>query len=904
MTVSVPFSVDIAPNADPARAGTWAWTDVTGDRRKRAAIEIKVGRADEAEQVDASEASVLFNNRHGKFSPRNPAGPWYGKLRANTPLRVRVRASHDTFTRVSATGLGTSDTGQTWTHSNPARWSVDGTAGVVTFPTANIASIAALPGGGAWDCEVTYSARISAVPAGASWVSGALLRYRDGANFIEAYTEFSPGGTISVRVGQCVDNDIQQLSPLTATGLTYAAGTKVWTKAQTLGATVSIKVWIDGTPEPSAWTHSYDARNMFGAGVGLRQWRINGETTPGTMTMTIDDWHVEAIRMAGPVPEWPARWDKSGADCWTPVTATGPLRWLLNNRKVKPKPSPLTRMLTAQNPTGYWRMEDGSTARSASAAISGGAAATVAGGEFGQDDCPGGAASALQLKTAADSYVIGRVTQWRQAQDGYACLAYLRVPVLPAAKTPVMEVAADGYIVRWVIYYGPTAIYVDGFTREGVLAINESWFYELDPTRWMAVQLSADEAAGGIVNWRVIWHQVGTLVSSFRAGSGSFSGTANRINSAIISAPVADTMVSHLWIGRSTSIVTATFRSVSSGYAFETASDRIARVCADAGISALIMPGESEQLGPQKSATTVDVLRESERTDLGVLFEAGAGYGYLPRGARYNAPVGLALNWAGGGLAEAPEPTDDEQRFANSVTVTRDDEGGSALYEDRAHIAKYGFYEQEVSVSLPSDARLNDHAEFRVHLGTVDELRWPRITVNLVKHPELIPAWLACRIGSRITIANPLAQVAGADIDLLLEGWHEIIGEHQWTVELFCSPASPWRAGVWDAATSRYDADTSTLAVARAAVPIGTVQSWTVTTPRWWDQWDNTSLPLRWMVGGEEITVTALTAPNPSTSTIGPFQQTATVTRGVGGVTVNLPAGAAVRLADPVHYAL
>lgn len=67
-----------------------SWVDITGDVRATDAIVITRGRANEASHPDASAMTLKLNNRHGKFSPRNPNSPYYGRIGRNTPIRVYV----------------------------------------------------------------------------------------------------------------------------------------------------------------------------------------------------------------------------------------------------------------------------------------------------------------------------------------------------------------------------------------------------------------------------------------------------------------------------------------------------------------------------------------------------------------------------------------------------------------------------------------------------------------------------------------------------------------------------------------------------------------------------------------------------------------------------------------------
>jgi hypothetical protein len=64
------------------------WVDVTADVYDRDRIAITWGRQDWAAVADTTKCPMTFNNRLGKYSRRNPLGPYYGLLGLNTPVRM------------------------------------------------------------------------------------------------------------------------------------------------------------------------------------------------------------------------------------------------------------------------------------------------------------------------------------------------------------------------------------------------------------------------------------------------------------------------------------------------------------------------------------------------------------------------------------------------------------------------------------------------------------------------------------------------------------------------------------------------------------------------------------------------------------------------------------------------
>lgn len=87
LTCRVEVALGANPAADPA---TWLWQDITQWVRYDPGITINYGRRDESSRVDASSCRLTLDNRGGRFSRRNPYGPWFGLLSKNTPIRVGV----------------------------------------------------------------------------------------------------------------------------------------------------------------------------------------------------------------------------------------------------------------------------------------------------------------------------------------------------------------------------------------------------------------------------------------------------------------------------------------------------------------------------------------------------------------------------------------------------------------------------------------------------------------------------------------------------------------------------------------------------------------------------------------------------------------------------------------------
>jgi hypothetical protein len=282
-------------------------------------------------------------------------------------------------------------------------------------------------------------------------------------------------------------------------------------------------------------------------------------------------------------------------------------------------------------------------------------------------------------------------------------------------------------------------------------------------------------------------------------------------------------------------------------------------------------------MGTQSSATLLDLLRECETADDGVLYDGrGPGLAYVARPVRYNAPVAITVDAAAYQLAAPFAPADDDQRNRNKVKVDRKG-GATATYEDSGGplgTAQIGTYDSSLTLNTDTDDGLLDRAAWEVHKGTVDApYRYPRLNLDLVAMPALVDGWLTAEVSSRVdtlNVASKTVQHPPGDIALLLEGWAEQLAPTAWTVAGNCSPFQPWRVAVIEGGGDgrwRIDSGSSTLAAGAAAG----ATSISVASSNPVEVWSTAAgdYPRDIDVGGVKVTATAVAgATSPQTFTV------------------------------------
>lgn len=888
----LPLHVYIAPGANPAGdPGEWSWEEITDDVRVAEGVEISSGRNDEAARVDAGRCLLSIDNRSGNYSPRNPMGTWYGQLSKNTPLTVRLERGYDVFDRVRASGWGTAtDDVHNWFHSSTSTWTANGSVGQQNAAASNVAAYAVLGGANGYDIETLWSCSIPVVTTGGPMANACLVRYADTSNVYRVFTEFHPAGVLKIAIAETIDGSFDYIATHTL-ATTYTAGQIVWTRCQADGPTIRVRVWLDGSPEPSTWDVSTDEATgvTSGTGVGLYIWRQSSNTNVGAIVTSVQHFETTSTLFTGTVAEWPIRWDQSGNDCVTTVEASGILRRLQQGRGALR--SPLYRQLTGYNPAGYWPMEDESDATAASSAAVNGQSATVLDVTFASDDTLPGAGAVLKLN-GTSSTIRGRVL--RSTGTGFSAMFLMKLPAMPAATTTFIEWGCSGTVKTWRIKGDGASITTEGLDANGTVLTTATNGYGVAPTNWVAYQLEA-VLSGGNISWAMLLHQVGT--TTFYAQTGSEPGTVGAITSFLIpgSAGMTDASVAHVYAGADTlPFVDAGFALVSNGYSGELAADRVQRLCDEEGVRVYVEPGDSQALGRQQTATFLDLLHICEDSDRGVLYERGSSLGYMPYGARVNAEIQTDdFTFTDGHVAEPPEPTDDDQRVRNDITVKRNG-GGETRAADEPHIELNGRYDEAVEVNVASDEQLPDLAGWLLHLGTWDEMRWPRIAFDFARNNGEIGRWHGLmRYGARFTLSDPPAQVAGDELDLIIEGYTQKLGVYSWDVEVSCSPARAWDVAVVD--NSDWRVDTVGSELASGVDSDDTALSVTSDDEHLWTT-DPAEFPFDLTLAGERVTVTAISgASNP---------QTFTVTRSVNGIVMSHAAGTDVRLWTSGHVSL
>jgi len=869
------------------------WTDVSGDVYDRDPVRISHGGADEGSGADVSTCSFTLNNRDGKYSPRNPRSPLYGKIGRNTPVRVSVYGG-ESYVQLDGDPANNVST--------PDHSSLDLSAGLDL--RAEVSIDWRVRGGnqtliGKWDGpgnQRSYMLRVhNSLSTPRTDHRLTLSWSADGTSDTAAFVfmpihtpprRFAVRATLNPTTGVIELFTAPSLDGPWTLGYSHVTTPEI---ATVFNSNLPLKVGPEDSGTNPArrpfigYGHRFEVRNgVNGPVVAAPDFR---NLTPGTTSFTDSAgkvWTVNGTasvsnrhtRFEGEISSWPARWEPSGNDVWVPIEAAGIRRRL--GQGVKALASTLSRAVPGFAPLAYWPMEDGADAVQAYSPIEGVSPLKLSGVDW----------------AIADSLPSSNALPVLAADLGVPILMSGRVPPPPAGSTSwqvrfvyrndepdstlwtfMRILSTSGTVREWFIQSRDAGSRIIGLNADGGTVVETNIATSGDLfNQWVEVRFRCTQN-GGNVDWRVDWQDVGGDAGGF--GS-SFAGTLGPVSevaspSGGYAAALNGMAIGHISVWPTSAELDA-YGGVVTAYSGETANERLERLCEEEGIPAQIGSfGPATAMGPQFPTPLLALLDECEAADGGMLADSreGRAVWYRGRETLYNQSPRLQLDYASGReVSPSLEPVEDDQHIRNDVTRSRPGGSSARVVASEGPLSVLppeqggvGTYDEALTVNVASDDQLPSIAAWSVHLGTWDEARYPVVNMRLHAAPHLIPNVLNLELLDRADILNPPEWVAPGDIRLLVRGYEEYLTLTTWDLSLNCSPAGPWEVGVAGSEASSDNvrntwADTAGSAVAQNVTATETLLPVLTTTGPVWTG-DHFDTPLTLDVGGEHVTVVA-----------------------------------------------
>lgn len=849
----LPIQVDLSLDGS-------TWTDVTEDVRHEQKIRITRGRTDWGQQVDFGRCSLALSNTDGKYSPRNPESPYYGQIGRNTPVRVSVGAGSVAALVPGASGdyIQTPDTAALDIVGDiDIRFDatlVNWVLADYTFASGTVSTRTELIGKSTtsqrswslyvrqgflyleWSTDGTTLQTIAStatipVPASGRLAVRATLDVNNGAS----------GHTATFYTSDSIDGVWAQLGdPVIGVGTTSIFS---GTAALRVGEATNV-LW----DEAIGYIHAAEVRSGIGDPGTVVANPVFSAQASGTTSFADDagrTWSVQGsaeisnrkVRFVGEISSWPPRWDTGGRDVVAEVEASGLMRRLGQGATTTVTRSPMYREFT--NPrrssiVAYWPMEDEESAASLGSAISGHPPLTITGAvtPAAYSDWPASA----PLPTIDTGSL--RVNVPSYTATGFAFLRFfVQVPAAGVVSTQrLLSFTATGTARRWSLYVTTAgSLELEAYDADGATVLNPgaSAFAVNGLKQSIGIELTQN---GANIDWRVF---VLDIDDSTLAGAvaSAVTGTLNAYTFGTVTqlrlgedGAMNGTAVGHLALADSATAYADTTGPLI-GWDGELAASRVHRLGLEENLHSYATRIGDEQMGVQSRSTILDLLRQAEGVDEGILCEQRdiLGLRYVQRRSLYNQLPDLVLDYVGeDGLVAPLDPVEDDQTLANDVTVQR--EGGSSarlaleegVLSTQAPPDGVGLYDVSHTLNLHTDEQPPLHAGWRLHLGTWDELRVPVVSVDLANAPASIDAAAAVDIGSRLQITNPPVWLPPDTLDLMAQGYTEELDQFTWNLAFNCTPAGPYSVafesdGIFD----RADTDGSELVEALDASETG-----------------------------------------------------------------------------------
>ncbi|WP_067470025.1 hypothetical protein [Actinomadura macra] len=876
----MPFPDDPLDIAVELKLGdTWVDIKAAGHVFTEDPITITRGRQDEGARADPATCTLTIDNRDGRYSPRNPLGPYYGLIGRNTPLRVVAGCG--------LVGLVIPPDSLTATATTPDHASLDITGDLDVRVEAHLGW--ALNSGG-------LIGKYAEVGNQRSWVlwledSGALTLYwsTDGANLLSARSTVpvpavgrlavratidvnngAAGRTITFHTAPSIGGTWTQLgATLVQAGTTsifnstspLAVGAALGDSVTGRYVAAELRNGIGGTvvagPDFSAQPAG---TTSFTDGSG-RTWTVNGDAQ-----ITDRD-----VRFYGEVPAWPIRWDTSGTNVWVQIEAAGIMRRL--GQGAKPLRSALYRAITnlqQQFPaTAYWPLEDAPGSTQAASAIPTVAPLRVVGPVSFTGEPSGGTAGGATFDDRGGLY--GRTPA--PATNDWVIVWWLDLPADMGTDTvsPVVQWRTPGSPIatRWDLYTGQAIggkLLLEAARDDNTIVISVGGTTDLrgrGPVQ--VVIVGKDDGTGTGAH---VYVDGVNEINDIAVGDLTTPPTTIGVNTNLTPGLQYSGSVSHLLVTNLAAwslFYTDLMIPAGRGHVGETAGARFVRLTGEEGVPAGLVgdPAGTEPMGPQQPLELLELLGECAEVDAAVLYERRDALGLVmrARAADYNTAPALVLDYHDQ-LAAPLEPDEDDQGTRNDVTVERSGGSSARVTVDEGPLSTQappngvGIYSEQVTLSVADDDQLLPQAGWRAHLGTVDEARYPVARLKLHKHPELAPDVVAADIRSRIHLTGLPAWEPPGTVDLLADGYTETIETRRWWIEYNTVPGSPWRVAVADDATlGRADTAGSALVNPAASGATGLMVA-TRKGPYWTTA--PAELPMDLRLGGEVVGVTAV----------------------------------------------
>lgn len=878
----------------------WEWTDITSDVRYSDRLTTKTGRSDESSSPQPAECSMVLDNTHGNYS-RNVRSKYYPNVRKNVPIRVRLSGFAE-----SIEFPGSDDSYISLDHTSDIdlestvdiRIEIDG-----DLTSENEQAIAHHAGSDIDDVAwllVSGAGRLTAY-FGTSTITDTDAAVSD---------EISRSGRMALRMVMSHDGDTLNVDFYTADhidGSWESAGGDSFDvdSDDTINTPdVPIQLGISGTDDSISYEdydpfagdfYRFELHDDDGmvAGVDASDFSLGDTTIEGLQGHTWDahgNIHAPLTPLfVGYATEWTPSWDTSTNDATVELAAHGVWRRLTQHDQSLP--STLRRELSQRDTTiAYWPWEDGKRAQRFSSVIPGVSAMTISGEiqpskneviessralpKLGNHPRSGGTVPAYNVDRTSHFVFLLSVDD-DDLENSNVPLFLLTTDSDILHSWRVYLVGKEDPQLKFTVHSVPDASdpalseEISGSVRGKTLMVD--LYAEPDGNDIKCGMLTYAERGHDSVGGRADTTYA-PFTPAFRTvyAGGNSTGSFDHItigHLAVLNEPEYGTLITDI------------MRDALSAFAGETATDRMKRLCSNAGVPLATRGSSDVTMGPQRVEKFTDLLEECAEADHGILHDGiDMGLTYVSRDARTSVDPSVTIDGSNNEILPDLEPTDDDKDTVNDQTVTQTDGESRQVTADNGPLSvqAIGRYDDDTELNIDRGSDAQRHAEWLLALGTVEGYRFPEVNDAVHVNPGHADGWATIRPGGRLDITSPQSTFEHFDepsIRLAVQQISHTIDPKRWDIKTQCAPYDPWAVVVVGDSRDDDRSGTARLDTVGAHVDGDADKGDTELTvatevgPLWTR--DDKSMPFEVVVGGAIVTVTKVEgSSSPQTFTV------------------------------------
>jgi hypothetical protein len=777
---------------------TITWTDISPyvDVAK-AGVSITRGASDELSETQPGTASLRLDNADGRFTPGNPASPYYPYVRRNAPIRIGVAIIP---TRSGAAPYPLAMLGDDfddnrinttlWPNSYGGASEVGGRARIPVTPGTSAGYLTARE----WTLAASHlTAKLVTLPAANGSTSAVASMW---VNSTTSGTRL--GWRYNAVNGQISAENQTAFFDGTAVSAAYTPRDYAWLRVRESGGTV----YWESSGDGFGWT----VRRTLATPAWVTSQTVTVEFATARTGGTADyvEWDlVGAVvrpRFYGMVNQFPVDWE--GLVSTVTITCTDLFKRL---NRLPALRSMLAQEILHQDVAGvgdivsaYYPLTEPSGS-AAAGDISGGGCGALAvtqvgsGGalEFGSDGLPDtGDTSATFTPVSATQgkYLTGDLgATFQDNSAAYAQTIELWFKTTTAGRA-ILGMYEPNLDHQYVLALNGSGELVIEHTEAGgtltvynsLRVLNDGQWHHIVHDGYTSKQLYIDGVAGPLTLSVVNTTALRTLHIGGYRGARLFNGQ------------IAHVAINHVtgYIG---SVISADhYEAATTGYSGEPADERIQRLARYAGLSSVTVHGATHDpvasQGPGGSSV-VARMREVEATESARLYAERDYYGlaYQSRDVRYNPdPLSEVFTIDYADLeTRSVQLADDDQKLVNIVEAARPG-GATQRVTAPASILAFGEYEQSLNVLKTSDNSVLDAAYWLVsrYANPGPELR--EVPIEAYTMPNYLDI-LDADISSYFSVYNLPAQAPASTMRVTVEGYTETLKERSHLIQFHTS---------------------------------------------------------------------------------------------------------------------